>query len=105
MKRALGLCVVLALAPLAQAADLEAGKTKALTVCAACHGANGVSVSDTTPNLAAQRAVYLETQLKALKDGTRKNPLMNPIAAQLSAADIADVAAFYASLKQLAAAR
>ena len=72
-------------------------------MCAACHGANGVSVSDTIPNLAAQRAAYLETQLKAFKDGTRKNRarrsdgIMNAIATQLSADDIANVAAYFAS--------
>ena len=98
MKRMLGLSAVLAIAPLAQAADIEAGKAKVATVCAACHGANGVSVSDTIPNLAAQRAAYLETQLKALKDGTRKNPIMNAIATQLNPTEIADVAAFFASL-------
>jgi len=94
----LGLSAVLAIVPLAQAADIEAGKAKVATVCAACHGANGVSVSDTIPNLAAQRAAYLETQLKALKDGTRKNPIMNAIATQLNPTEIADVAAFFASL-------
>ena len=97
MKKHLALSVVLAFAPLAQAADIEAGKARVATVCAACHGATGVSVSDTIPNLAAQRAGYLEAQLKALKDGTRKNPVMNAIAAQLSPADIADVAAFFAA--------
>src|SRR6266853_1820093 len=99
MNKALGLSVVLAFAPFAHAADIEAGKTRAATVCAACHGANGVSVSDTIPNLAAQRAGYLETQLKAFKDGTRKaasatSPaaIMNAMATQLSAEDIANVA-------------
>src|SRR2546421_12676963 len=72
MRKLLGLSVVLAVAPLAQAADIEAGKARAATVCAACHGANGVSVSDTIPNLAAQRAAYLEAQLKAFKEGKRK---------------------------------
>src|SRR5580765_8392825 len=87
MKSLLGLSVLLAVVPAAQAADIEAGKAKVATVCAACHGANGVSVSDGIPNLAAQRAGYLEAQLKALKDGTRKNPIMNAIAAQLTADD------------------
>ena len=73
--------VVVAATPLAHAADIEAGRAKVATVCAACHGANGVSVSDAIPNLAAQRAGYLEAQLKALKDGTRKNAIMNAIAA------------------------
>jgi len=97
VKKALGLFVVLAVAPVAQAADAEAGKAKVATVCAACHGATGVSVTDTIPNLAAQRAGYLEAQLKALKEGTRKNPIMNAIAAQLSAEDMANVAAYFAS--------
>jgi cytochrome c553 len=98
MKKVLGLCVVLAVAPASQAADIEAGKAKVATVCAACHGATGVSVSDAIPNLAGQRPAYLETQLKALKDGTRKNPLMNAMAVQLSAADIENVAAYFSSL-------
>jgi cytochrome c553 len=96
VKKALGLPVLLLVVPLAQAADVEAGKAKVNTVCAACHGPTGVSVSDAIPNLAAQRAAYLEAQLKALKDGTRKNPVMNAIAAQLSPDDIANVAAFFA---------
>jgi cytochrome c553 len=105
MKKVLGMSVVLAIAPLAQAADIAAGKARVETVCAACHGANGVSVSDTIPNLAGQRAAYLESQLKAFKDGVRKAPtatspiaLMSAMAAQLSAADMADVAAYFASL-------
>jgi cytochrome c553 len=84
--------------PFAQAADTMAGKAKVDTVCAACHGANGVSVADAIPNLAGQKPAYLEAQLKALKDGTRKHPVMGAIAAQLSTDDIANVAAFFASL-------
>ncbi|MET0508067.1 MAG: cytochrome P460 family protein, partial [Burkholderiaceae bacterium] len=95
-----GACLVAAaawLAPTVLAADPEAGKMTVQNVCAACHGAMGVSVSDTIPNLAGQKAVYLETQLKALKDGSRKNPVMNAIAGQLNAQQIADVAAFFAA--------
>jgi cytochrome c553 len=98
MKTVSGLAFILAFAPLAQAADLEAGKAKVATVCAACHGAGGVSVSDAIPNLASQRAGYIEAQLKAFKDGTRKNPMMSAIAPQLSADDMANVAAYFASL-------
>jgi cytochrome c553 len=98
MIKQLGWALIIAVIPAAQATDVEAGKAKVAAVCAACHGVNGVSVSDTVPNLAAQRAGYLEAQLKALKDGTRKNPVMNAMAAQLTAADIANVAAYFASL-------
>ena len=80
------------------AADMAAGKAKVEAVCAACHGANGVSVSDAIPNLAGQRGAYLEAQLKAWKDGSRKNPIMNAIGAQLSADDISNVASFFAAL-------
>ena len=97
MKTLLRLFIILGLSPIAQAADMEAGKEKVATVCAACHGTNGVSVSDAIPNLAAQRAGYLESQLKALKDGTRKNPIMNAVAAQLGAEDISNIAAFFAA--------
>ena len=105
MNKVIGLSVALALVPAAQAADMGAGKTRVEAVCAACHGANGVSVSDTIPNLAGQRAPYIEAQLKAFKDGARKAPAptspiatMAAIATQLSPADMADVAAYFASL-------
>ena len=98
MKRLVLASAVLACATMASAADLEAGKTKVQAVCAACHGSNGVSVSDSIPNLAGQKAAYLEAQLKALKDGSRKNPLMNAMAAQLGTDDMANVAAYFASL-------
>ena len=97
LRALLATCALLPLTARA-AADLEAGKARAQTVCAACHGANGVSVSDAIPNLAGQRAAYLETQLRAWKDGTRKNAVMNAIGAQLGADEMANVAAYYASL-------
>ena len=97
MKRIVTLAAVALLAPIAHAADVEAGKAKVQSVCAACHGANGVSVSDAIPNLAGQKAAYLETQLKALKDASRKNAIMNAIAGQLSNDDIANVAAFFST--------
>jgi cytochrome c553 len=98
MNKTLAISAVLALtSPTLRAADLAAGKALVESVCAACHGANGVSVSDTIPNLAAQKSAYLEAQLRALKDGARKNPMMNAMAAQLSAADVENVAAFFAS--------
>src|SRR5712691_10532690 len=105
MKKMIGLSVVLAAAPFAQAADIEAGKARAAQVCAACHGVNGVSVSDAIPNLAAQRPAYIEAQLKAFKEGTRRaagptspTATMAAIATQLSADDMSNVAAYFSSL-------
>src|SRR5262249_40865278 len=57
-----------------RAADSEAGKQLATAVCAACHGPSGISVGDSVPNLAGQRAGYIVAQLKFFKDGTRKEP-------------------------------
>ncbi len=82
----------------AWAQDAAAGRARVEAVCSACHGLNGVSVGDAIPNLAGQKAAYLQVQLRALKDGARKNAIMNAIAAQLSADDIANVAAYFASL-------
>ncbi len=93
----LALALSAPIATLTLAADVGAGKAKVDAVCAACHGANGVSVADAIPNLAGQKAAYLENQLKALKDASRKNAVMNAIASQLSADDIANVAAFFAA--------
>ena len=77
--------------------DPAAGRLLAAEVCVACHGANGVSVSADIPHLAGQRAAYLVRQLEAFKAGTRKNDLMGAIAPQLSATQMADVAAYFAS--------
>ncbi len=87
---------------MAQAADLEAGKQKATTVCAACHGADGKAMIPMYPNLAGQNVQYLEMAIKAYKNGQRTGgqaPIMAGMAAPLSDADIANVAAYYASLK------
>ncbi|MEN8719791.1 MAG: cytochrome c [Oceanococcaceae bacterium] len=87
------------LLPLAVAAgDPIAGKEKSAT-CAACHGADGVSSAPTFPTLAGQHETYLVQSLKQYRDGSRKNAVMAPMAANLSDEDIADLAAFYARQK------
>jgi cytochrome c553 len=80
------------------AGDAAAGKVKAAT-CAGCHGANGISAVPTYPNLAGQKEAYLAKQMHAFKDGSRKDPTMNAMAAPLTDAEIADLSAYYASLK------
>ena len=81
------------------AGDAAAGKTKS-AACGACHGGNGISANDIWPNLAGQKAGYLVAQMKAFRDGQRKNPMMSPMAAPLSDADIDNLAAYYSSLGQ-----
>lgn len=79
------------------AGNPHVGKTKARN-CAACHGARGEGTSPLFPKLAGQNERYLVKQLKDFKSGTRKDPTMGAIAAQLSDEDIEDLAAYFASL-------
>jgi cytochrome c553 len=81
------------------AGDAAAGKAKS-AACGACHGMNGISANDIWPNLAGQKAGYLVAQMKAFRDGQRKNPMMSPMAAPLSDTDIDNLAAYYSSLGQ-----
>lgn len=77
--------------------DPEAGKDK-IAACAACHGESGMAAADIYPNLAGQSATYLESALKAYREGDRKggmSAMMSPQAANLSDEDIADIAAYY----------
>ena len=104
MKSWMSCLTLLAVASGAWAADAGAGKARAEAVCSACHGINGVSVADAIPNLAGQKAAYIENQLKALKDGSRKHPVMGAIAAQLSVDDIGNVAAYFSSLPGVSSA-
>ena len=97
MKHMLLITVMLFGSASVAAADVNAGKAKA-AVCAACHGANGISVIPDYPNLAGQKVRYLEASIKAYRDGERKNAIMSAMASGLSDADIANIAAFYASL-------
>lgn len=97
MKPLILICGLFLLAGAASAADIAAGKTKA-AVCAACHGANGISIIPDYPNLAGQKVKYLESSIKAYRDGERKNPIMSPMASGLTDADVANIAAYFASL-------
>lgn len=85
------------------AGDAQAGQTKA-AMCSGCHGSNGISAADMYPNLAGQHADYIVKQLKAFKDGTRTNDngMMKPMAAGLSDQDMADIAAYYSTIKKAA---
>jgi len=82
----------------ASAADIQAGKQKA-SACIACHGADGNSSNPQWPSLAGQQAGYLSKQLQAFRDGVRKNPTMQGMTGKLTAADIDNLAAYFAGLK------
>ena len=89
----------------AQAANIDAGAAKAKEICAACHGADGVSPSADFPKLAGQHRDYLEKALRDYKSGARKNPIMAGFAAALSKEDIENLSAYFASRPAVLAAK
>ncbi len=83
------------------AGDAAAGQAKA-AVCAACHGADGIAVIPGYPNLKGQNEQYIISSIKAYKNKERNGGLavvMQAQAAMLNDADIANLAAYYSSLK------
>lgn len=82
--------------------DPKAGKTKS-ELCQGCHGAEGISVDPTTfPNLAGQFAGYIFKQVQDFQLGNRQNDTMSAMAATVtSRQDIKDIAAYFASRKQM----
>ncbi len=82
----------------AAAADLAAGAAKAQT-CVPCHGPAGISQVAETPSLAGQPDGFLQWQLVFFRTGTRKSPLMQPMAATLKDDDIRNLAAYFSAQK------
>src|SRR5215831_7172341 len=74
--------------------NATAGQAKAAT-CAACHGVDGNSSNPEWPSLAGQHASYITKQIRAFKTGARQSPIMMPMVAPLSDADVADIAAYF----------
>jgi len=101
MKHTLSIAAVVALlggVGNAQAAgDVEAGKARA-SACVACHGANGEGVAP-NPGLAGKTEDQLIQAMKDYKSGKRENAVMKAFASPLNDQDIANLAAYYASLK------
>ncbi len=93
----LSLMTFITVSPAMAAGDVAAGKAKA-QVCFACHGVNGASPANPAwPKLAGQHAKYTAKQLADFKKGeTRKDPAMAGQVASLSAADMANLGAFFA---------
>ena len=69
--------------------------------CEQCHGPDGVGVGEHFPPLAGQSDVYIQNQLRAWKQGTRRNDpldLMKHLSAALDDNDIKAVSAWFAAL-------
>lgn len=74
---------------------------RGLAACATCHGMRGEGVGAGNPPLAGQPAIYLSAQLKAWREGKRRNdPLgeMREISRRLSPSEVAAVSAYAAGL-------
>ena len=99
-----GWCLGL-LATSASGADLNAGKMLVLkgnergaTACLACHALDGAgNAAAGFPRLAGLNVEQLAKQLHDFRQGTRKDPTMQPIAKALSDVEVANVAAYYAA--------
>ncbi|WP_305419964.1 c-type cytochrome [Photobacterium leiognathi] len=102
------LFVVLLATPLVVFADeitpeqqFEIGKQKAL-VCVTCHGVDGISATETYPNLQGQKQQYLIAALKAYKQNQRIDGLailMQGYAKHLSDQDMRDLAYYFSHVK------
>ena len=77
--------------------DLARGEAIATGVCMACHTIDGSRGTPANPIIQGQHPEYLVKQLTEFKAGQRNNPIMKGIASTLSADDMKNVAAFYAT--------
>jgi cytochrome c553 len=77
--------------------DAAAGQTLT-TLCAGCHGLQGVSTDSATPTLAGQDPQYLVDALKAYRAGRKHAAMQRAVAAVIkSDSDAENIAAFYAN--------
>jgi cytochrome c553 len=83
----------------AAAAKGDAAKAQKIVndVCGACHSTDGNSTSPAYPSLAGQHPEYIAKQLGEFKSGARKNAIMAPNAAKLSAEDMLNLAAYFSA--------
>ncbi len=67
--------------------------------CAGCHSPTGAGIPSQYPRLAGQHAEYTESQLKAFRDGVRKNnAVMTGVTAKMNDREIKAVADYMAGL-------
>ena len=93
----LGTLTVLFATSASSAGDINSGEAK-VAVCAACHGADGNSAAGIYPNLAGQGAKYLLKQMQDVQSGARPILEMTGMLDAFNDQDLADIAAYYASL-------
>jgi len=87
--------------PAEVAADLVAGKSLAEANCVGCHDLSGRGAAPGIPHLAAQLDNYLLDSMRAYREGKRFHAALQDMTEHMSAAEIRDVVAYYASLAPL----
>ena len=89
--------VLLAMAAAGAAfAGVDEGRVKAET-CTACHGVGGNSTTPEVPSLAAQPRQSIVSALFQFREGKRTSPVMSPLTAKLTNADLNDLAAYFSA--------
>lgn len=78
-------------------ADLAAGKAVAETKCFSCHGLDGKGAGPDIPNLGGQKEAYLLNALNGYRTGTRQHAALQQLSAELTEADVTNIAAYYAN--------
>ena len=78
------------------AGDAAAGKAKAKS-CAGCHGANGKGNKNNPSVVGLSEAKFVKA-MQDYKSGAKKHKTMNALSKKLSSKDMANLAAYYASL-------
>ena len=72
---------------------------KAAAKCQVCHGVDGQSKNPEAPHISGQVERYIIKALKRYQSGERQDPMMSMIVKQLKEEDIANLAAYYSSIK------
>jgi cytochrome c553 len=100
MRVMLGLLMVLMTTGAAFAGPLDTpGATKALT-CSACHGLNGLSVSNAMPILAGILPAYFKKAIADYATGKRPSPEMEPYAKAVQVLGVDELAGYFAAQKK-----
>ena len=69
------------------------------SVCAACHGLDGIGVAPTFPKLAGLHPEYIANELRVFRSGKRKSDIMAPIVAGIDPRDYKALGEYYGRQK------
>ncbi len=87
----LGICS----AAILLASSLSFAEPSAIQTCIACHGKDGQATSPDWPNLTGQKVEYMVRQLQAFRDGSRENPLMTALVANMTDEQMQAASTYY----------